>query len=87
MTIRPNIQMDMNIEFEAIENGAIAFVQLGYATVKQGRVVGHRVTKGRGEKVSVEYLIHWISQGDRPETEEWFGFGRVRATAEDGFKP
>lgn len=77
----------MNISVEALESGSIVFAHLGYLTVKQGRVAGHRVTVLGGNKPAIEYLVRWFGADDRATPEDWFESKRVHQTAEAAFAP
>lgn len=76
----------MQITVDAHESGAIAFVQLGYLAVKQGQIVGHRVTF-IDEKPAVEYLVQWFGPGERKAPQEWFEHRFVHTSAEAAFAP
>jgi hypothetical protein len=66
--------------------GTNVFVKLGYLTVKNGRIVGERITKINGQDDVTEYYVHWYGDGDRPHSEEWFKSVDISDTPEAAFK-
>ncbi|MDO8416256.1 MAG: hypothetical protein Q7S87_08610 [Agitococcus sp.] len=75
----------LKIEIDAIARTTNVFVNIGLLTVKQGRVVAHRLTIGLTEKPQIEYLVHWFGQGDRKTPEEWFPPRDVHLAADAAF--
>ena len=78
----------MNIIQPTRKYGERVYVNLGYITVKSGKVVGARSTLTGHEEGLVEYLIEWFGgKGERRSDQEWFQDRYVHTTAEEAFKP
>lgn len=78
----------MNILQPTRKYGERVYVNLGYITVKSGKVVGARSTITGNDKGVVEYLIEWFGgRGERECEQEWFHDRDVHTTAEEAFKP
>ena len=76
----------MKLELDALELGALVYVNLGFITVKHGKVVGQRITVDHNNKPSIEYNVYWFGAGDRPSETEWFPSRQVHITPDAAFK-